>query len=156
MVIPSATDFATRKCRLPSAATCGEWVTTSTCAPSASRASRRPTASAVAPPTPRSISSKIITSVSLPRARLTLSASRNRDSSPPDAIRSSGPDGAPGFVATVKATVSRPSGPGSPSLSRVSNTARSIFSGASSAAIDWSSRPAASVRAAVTAAAAAS
>ena len=106
---------------------------TSTCAPLARFCSRRPTASAVAPPTPRSISSKIITNASFPRARQTFNASRNRDSSPPDAILSSGPDGAPGLVATVKATVSRPSGPGSAGDTTVRNTARSILSGISSA-----------------------
>ena len=45
--------------------------------------------------------------------RQTLSARRKRDSSPPEAMRSIGPGGAPGFVATVKRTRSRPSGPGS-------------------------------------------
>ena len=44
--------------------------------------------------------------------RQTLSASRKRESSPPEAILFSGPAGAPGLVATVKVTASRPSGPG--------------------------------------------
>jgi hypothetical protein len=67
------------------------------------RRRRRPTASAVAPPTPRSISSKISVSPGA-RVRQTFSASRNRLSSPPEAMRFKGPGGAPGLVATVKAT----------------------------------------------------
>ena len=54
-----------------------------------------------------------------------------------------GPDGAPGFVATVKATVSMPSGPASASVIVVAKTARSILSGASSFDIALSSAAAA-------------
>ena len=35
-----------------------------------------------------------------------------RDSSPPEAIRTSGPNGAPGLVETSNSTRSRPAGPG--------------------------------------------
>ena len=78
----------------------------------------------------------------------------NRLNSPPDAILPKGPAGAPGLVATVKATVSRPSGPGSASVICVAKTARSIFSGASSVVTALSSRTAAFRRASVSAAAA--
>jgi hypothetical protein len=50
-----------------------------------------PTASAVAPPTPRSISSKIMVRPGVFPVRQTLSASRKRLSSPPEAMRFSGP-----------------------------------------------------------------
>ena len=81
----------------------------------------------------------ISTSASFPRARHTLSASRNRDNSPPDAMRVSAPKGAPGFVETSNSTRSVPAGPGSPAAIAVRKRAASSFSGLSSAATAWSS-----------------
>ena len=66
-----------------------------------------------------------------------------RDSSPPEAIRASGPNGAPGLVATSKCTRSQPCSPHSASASGVStvrNRALSRRSGFSSAATAASSR----------------
>ena len=85
--------------------------------------------------------------------RQTFKAKRNRLSSPPEAMRFKGPAGAPGLVATVKVTLSTPSGPASAKVISVVKTARSIFSGASSLAIARSSRLAEARRASVRAAA---
>ena len=63
-----------------------------------------------------------------------------RDSSPPDAIRVSGPNGAPGLVDTSNSTRSVPDGPGSAARKLVRKRAESSFSGASSAATAASSR----------------
>ena len=68
----------------------------------------------------------------------------------------SGPEGAPGLVATSKDTSSAPSGPGVPGVTFVVKVARSILSGASSRDIAVSSAWAALVRLAVRVAAAAS
>ena len=97
-----------RKWRAARAATCGEWVTSSTCVVRASRCSRSPTASATAPPTPRSTSSNTSAAGGLISASATFSASEKRASSPPEAIFVSGPKGAPSTVAISKATRSRP------------------------------------------------
>ena len=110
--------FSTRQCLTARAATCGEWVTTRTCSRAASCASRSPTAAAVAPPTPLSTSSNTSVGTGSASASTTFSASRKRDSSPPDAIFASGPGGRPGFVATSKATRSSPCSPQSLSGSR--------------------------------------
>ena len=134
-VLSCSARFSTRQCADPRAATCGEWVTTKTCPSAPNCAKRRPTASAVAPPTPRSISSKIMVRCNARSDRQTLSANKKRLSSPPEAIFSRAPVGAPGFVATVKATVSVPVGPASLGVISVLKTARSILSGANSAAI---------------------
>jgi hypothetical protein len=117
------------------AATWGEWVTTSTCESRARRARRSPIALATAPPTPRSISSKIIVEAVPASASATLRARMNRDSSPPLAIRVSGPNGAPGLVETSNSTRSVPDGPGSAETMAVRKRAESSFNGASSAAI---------------------
>ena len=68
---------------------------------------------ATAPPTPRSTSSKIIVAAVPASASATFSARMKRDSSPPDAIRVSGPNGAPGLVETSNSTRSVPAGPAS-------------------------------------------
>ena len=62
------------------------------------RARRSPIADAVAPPTPVSISSKTRTGAVVFSARTTLSASRNRASSPPEATFINGPGFDPGLV----------------------------------------------------------
>ena len=79
-------------------------------------------------------------------ASATLSARMKRDSSPPEAIRVSGPNGAPGLVETSNSTRSVPGGPGSASPIAVRKRAESSLSGASSAATAASSRAAASRR----------
>src|ERR1700676_121197 len=65
----------------------------------------------------------------------TLSASRNRDSSPPEATFIKGPGRVPGLVCTQNSTRSKPCGPGDfgSDSTCVANLARSSFSGASSA-----------------------
>ena len=88
--------FSTRTCRSAYAATCGRWVTTSTCAVRASWASRRPTSTAAAPPTPASTSSNTNVGTGLVPASATSRASITRDSSPPDAPLCSGRGSAPG------------------------------------------------------------
>ena len=81
----------------PRAATCGLCVTTSTCSRSATRSSRSPTAAAVAPPMPASTSSKTSVGTGEPRESTTFSASISRDSSPPEAIFCSCPGVWPGI-----------------------------------------------------------
>ena len=87
-----------------------------------------------------------------------MSASRKRESSPPEAIFAMGDGGAPGLVETVNCTRSVPaadqSGSGNAATS-VTNFARSSFSGASSAATALSSRAAPLRRAAACVSAAA-
>ena len=118
--------------RIARAATCGEWVTTNTWLRSASRASRSPIALATAPPTPLSISSKIIVPALADSASATFRARMNRDNSPPDAIRLSGPNGAPGLVEISNSTRSLPVGPGSAAAITVRKRAASSFNGANS------------------------
>ena len=65
----------------------------------------------MAPPTPVSISSKMSVGAEPRSASTTLSASRNRASSPPEATFISGPGRVPGLVRTQNSTRSRPSGP---------------------------------------------
>ena len=75
-------------------------------------------------------------------ASTTLSASMNRASSPPEAMRPMGPGAAPGLVATSKAMRSCPRGPHCGSASRSSRVAKlafSSFSGGSSASTALSS-----------------
>ena len=103
--------FATRRCAAPRAATCGLCVTTSTCTRSATRASRSPTAAAVAPPMPESTSSNTRVGTAEPPDSTTFSASISRDSSPPEAMRPSGPGAWPGLVAIRNRTASAPPGP---------------------------------------------
>src|SRR5437764_1409080 len=94
-----------------------------------------PIASATAPPTPVSISSNTRVGAEPRSDSTTLSASRKRDSSPPEATFISGPGLVPGLVCTQNSTRSKPCGPGdfgSESIC-VMNSARSSFSGASSA-----------------------
>ena len=69
-------------------------------------------ASATAPPTPVSISSKTSVGAEPRSASATFSASRKRDSSPPDATFISGPGRVPGLVRTQNSTWSMPCGPG--------------------------------------------
>ena len=74
-----------------------------------SRASRWPMASATAPPTPVSISSKTSVGAEPRSASATFSASRKRESSPPDATFIIGPGRVPGLVRTQNSTWSMPS-----------------------------------------------
>ena len=144
--------------RSATAATCGECVTTSTCTSLASRFSRSPTAAAVAPPMPESTSSNTMVAASPTLARQTFSASRKRDSSPPEAMRAIGAGGVPGLVATVNCTRSVPCSDHSVSAKgarSVTNFAFSSLSGPSSAATALSSRAAPLRRAAACASAAA-
>ncbi len=102
---------------------------------------------------PLSTSSKISVGTDEVPASTSFSASMKRDSSPPEAIFASVPNGAPGFVATSKCTRSVPCSPQSASESGVStvrNRALSSRSGASSAATAASRRLAARSRAAET------
>ena len=92
-------------------------------------------ASATAPPTPVSISSNTSVGAEPRSASTTLSASRKRASSPPEATFISGPGRVPGLVRTQNSTRSMPCGPpasGSLAIS-VENVARSSLSGLSSA-----------------------
>jgi hypothetical protein len=66
-----------------------------------------------------------------------------RDSSPPEAIRTSGPNGAPGLVETSNSIRSVPATDGSGLADRGAEAGESSFSGASSAATAASSRSAA-------------
>src|SRR3981081_2965018 len=68
-------------------------------------------ASATAPPTPVSISSKINVVAEPRSANTTLSASRKRANSPPDATFISGPGRVPGLVCTQNSARSMPLGP---------------------------------------------
>ena len=108
---PRSHALADRQCRSARAATCGAWVTTSTCRarpaapaarrprrPSRRRRRRRPRRRSASAREPRSAST-------------TFSASMKRDSSPPEAILAIGPGRGPGLVATSKPTRSQPSGP---------------------------------------------
>ncbi len=70
----------------------------------ASRASRWPIASATAPPTPVSISSNTSVGAVSRSASETFSASRKRESSPPEATFISGPGREPGLVCTQNST----------------------------------------------------
>ena len=92
-------------------------------------------ASATAPPTPVSISSNTSVGAEPRSASTTLSASRKRASSPPEATLISGPGRVPGLVCTQNSTRSMPLGPAeAASLSiSVENRARSSLSGFSSA-----------------------
>jgi hypothetical protein len=124
-----------KRCWSARAATCGAWVTAITCTLPASRASRAPIASATAPPTPVSISSNTSVGAEPLSDNTTFSASRKRDSSPPEATFIIGPAFVPGLVWTQNSTRSKPCGPGdfgSESICAM-NFARSSFSGASSA-----------------------
>ena len=95
---------------------------------------------------PESTSSNTMVSASPTLARQTLSASRKRDSSPPEATRAIGAGGVPGLVATMNCTRSvpglRPVGLGQARASSVTNLAFSSLSGPSSAATALSSRAA--------------
>src|SRR6202000_2516769 len=86
----SRASFEIRRCWSARAATCGAWVTAITCTLPASRASRAPMASATAPPTPVSISSNTSVGAEPRSDNTTLSASKKRDSSPPEATFISG------------------------------------------------------------------
>src|SRR6185312_1423776 len=68
-------------------------------------------ASATAPPTPVSISSNTKVGAEPRSASTTLSASRKRASSPPEATFISGPGRVPGLVCTQNSTRSMPFGP---------------------------------------------
>ena len=117
------------------AATCGACVTDSTCTRDDSRASRWPIASATAPPTPVSISSKTSVGAEPRSASATFSASRKRDSSPPEATFIIGPGRVPGLVRTQNSTWSMPSSvrlSGSLAISTM-KSARSSFSAGNSA-----------------------
>ena len=91
-------------------------------------------ASATAPPTPVSISSNTKVGAEPRSASTTLSASRKRASSPPEATFISGPGLVPGLVCTQNSTRSMPFGPGAAASVSISveNFARSSFSGLSS------------------------
>ncbi|BAB48892.1 mlr1540 [Mesorhizobium japonicum MAFF 303099] len=102
-------DFEIRKCVAARAATCGAWVTDSTCTRFDRRASLWPMASATAPPTPVSISSKTSVGAEPRSASATFSAKRKRDSSPPDATFIIGPGRVPGLVRTQNSIWSMPS-----------------------------------------------
>ena len=104
--------FSTLKCRSATVAICGRCVIVTTCARSASRRSVSATACAVVPPMPASISSNTIVS---PPATAAI-ASAMRDSSPPDAVSATGPNGRPGFGRIRNATSSAPVAPGSRSV----------------------------------------
>ncbi len=106
-------------------------------------------ASATAPPTPVSISSKTSVGAEPRSASTTLSASRKRASSPPEATFISGPGRVPGLVCTQNSTRSMPFGPAaSASLTiSVEKRARSSLSGLSSALTALSSAVAALSRA---------
>ena len=106
-------------------------------------------ASATAPPTPVSISSNTSVGAEPRSASTTLSASRKRASSPPEATFISGPGRVPGLVRTQNSTRSMPCGPpASASLSiAVEKRARSSFRGLSSRLTAASSFSAARLRA---------
>src|SRR5256714_970093 len=94
---------------------------------------------------PLSTSSKIRVGTEEVPARTSFSANMKRDSSPPEAMRASGPNPAPGFVATSKCTRSQPCSPQSFSaraVSTVRKRALSRRSGFSSAATPASRRAA--------------
>ena len=97
-------------------------------------ASRTPMASATAPPTPVSISSNTSVGAEPRSASTTLSASRKRASSPPEATFISGPGRVPGLVCTQNSTRSMPFGPAAAASLTISveNFARSSLSGLSS------------------------
>ena len=101
--------FSTRKWRSARLAICGRWVIVITWARAASRRSVSPTAWAVWPPMPASISSKTIVS---PPATAAI-ASAIRESSPPEAVSATGPNGSPAFGRTENRASSAPDGPGS-------------------------------------------
>ena len=108
----SSASLEISRCWPARAATCGACVTAITCTLAASRASRAPMASATAPPTPVSISSNTSVGAEPRSASTTFSASRKRDSSPPEATFISGPGRVPGLVCTQNSTRSNPCGPG--------------------------------------------
>ena len=87
-----------------------------TCTLEARRASRPPIASATAPPTPVSISSNTNVGAEPRSDSTTLSASKKRDNSPPEATLIIGPGLVPGLVCTQNSTRSMPSGPGAAGL----------------------------------------
>ena len=93
----SSASLEISRCWSARAATCGAWVTAITCTLPASRASRAPMASATAPPTPVSISSNTSVGAEPRSDSTTFSASRKRDSSPPEATFISGPGLVPGI-----------------------------------------------------------
>ena len=107
-------------------------------------------ASATAPPTPVSISSNTSVGAEPRSASTTLSASRKRASSPPEATFISGPGRVPGLVCTQNSTRSMPCGPAAAASLAicVENLARSSLSGLSSALTALSSFSAALRRAA--------
>ena len=67
-----------------------------------------PTATATSPPIPVSISSKIRVSTPSVRAKMVLSASITRESSPPEAIFARGSGGFPGFALIINSISSFP------------------------------------------------
>ena len=107
----SSPSLTTRKCASANAATCGRWVTVSTCRRAASDCISRPTVPATAPPMPVSTSSKISVGTAPASLVTTCTASAIRDSSPPDATRASGPSGCFGCPATRNSTCSHRSSP---------------------------------------------
>ena len=131
----SSASLEISRCWLARAATCGAWVTAITWTLPARRASRAPMASATAPPTPVSISSNTSVGAEPLSDSTTFSASRKRDSSPPEATFIIGPALVPGLVWTQNSTRSKPCGPGDfgSNLIGATDFARSSFSGASSA-----------------------
>src|SRR5438067_971426 len=81
------------------------------CRRRATAASALPTASAVAPPMPASTSSNRYASTGSDSARTRFTASRTRDSSPPEAMRESGRSSSPGLGLSRSSAVSSPRGP---------------------------------------------
>ena len=151
-----ATRFSTRQCCAPKAATCGEWVTTSTCAPVGQRLQAAPHRIRRCPAYP----AVDLVEDQRQAGAVAGQAHFQRQQEPAefpargDAVQR--PRRRAGVGGDGEGHRVHPFRPGSPRpVISVTKTARSIFSGASSAAIAASSRPAASRRAAVTRAASA-
>ena len=124
VVAPSPVDFVTATCVSANAATCGRWVTTSTCRSLPSVASARPTATAAVPPMPASTSSN--TSVGGPTVGRAFERARGAVRASPAPARrptrpcSSGSSGDPGLAASRNVT----SSPGSRSPTSTADLGR--------------------------------
>src|SRR5205807_2354724 len=110
--------FSTRKWRSATLAICGRCVIVITWARVASRCRISATLCAVSPPMPASISSNTIVS---PPATAAI-ASAMRESSPPEAVSATGPNGRPRLGRIMNATSSTPVGLGSRSRSSATNS----------------------------------